>query len=147
MSETPEMQGQRGEGGSSAVAMVAGMPALAFTITQIHVTTSITIDEPLAAAYQAASSPHTLRALQSDLEAFDSWCRAKQRIALPALPETVADYLDDRADKGSKHASLGCYKASIAKIHQLLDLTHSSVAYSTASKLRHATRRWITSAL
>jgi hypothetical protein len=34
----------------------------------------------------------------------------------------VADYLDARAGKGSKPASLGRYKASIAKIHQLLDL-------------------------
>ena len=44
------------------------------------------------------------------------------RIALPATPETVADYLDGRAGQGSKPASLGRYKASIAKIHQLLDL-------------------------
>ncbi len=34
----------------------------------------------------------------------------------------MADYLDARAGKGGKPASLGRYKASIAKIHQLLDL-------------------------
>jgi hypothetical protein len=48
------------------------MPALAFTVTQMHVPTRIILDEPLIAAYQAASAPHTLRALRSDLKAFDS---------------------------------------------------------------------------
>jgi integrase len=38
-----------------------------------------------------------------------------------ALSE-VADYLDARAGKGSRPASLARYKASIANIHQLLDL-------------------------
>ncbi|MEO7465391.1 MAG: integrase, partial [Sphingobium limneticum] len=50
--------------------------------------------EALIAAYQAASSPHSIRALKSDIEAFDSWCRRTNRIALPATAETVADYLD-----------------------------------------------------
>lgn len=136
MDETRQMQGHLGEGRSSAVAMIAGMPALAFTITQMHVTTRITIDEPLVAACQAASSPHTLRALQSDLEAFGRWCRAKQCNALPAVPETVADYLDDRARKGSKPASLGRYKASIAKIHQLLDLKDPTQAQLVKMRLR-----------
>ncbi len=44
------------------------------------------------------------------------------RIALSASAETVADYLDARAAKGSRPASLSRYTASIAKIHQLLDL-------------------------
>ena len=82
----------------------------------------IVVNAALLAAYQAASSPHSIRALKSDLEAFDLWCRRHNRIALPATPEVVADYLDARADKGSKPASLGRYKASIAKIHQLLEL-------------------------
>jgi len=136
MHETPENQGEAGAGSLSPVAMVAGMPALAFTVTQMPVTSRITIDEPLVAAYQAASSPHTLRALQSDLEAFGSWCRAKRRNALPAAPETVADYLDDRARKGSKPASLGRYKASIAKIHQLLDLKDPTQAQLVKLRLR-----------
>jgi hypothetical protein len=34
----------------------------------------------------------------------------------------LADYLDHRAAQGGKPASLGRYKASIAKLHQLLDL-------------------------
>jgi site-specific recombinase XerD len=76
----------------------------------------IVINETLIAAYQTASSPRSIRALKSDVEAFDAWCRRTNRVALPATAETVADYFDARAAKGSKPASLGRYKASIAKI-------------------------------
>ncbi len=46
----------------------------------------------------------------------------------------MADYLDARAGKGSKPASLGRYKASLAKIHQLLGLVDP--AKDTLVKLR-----------
>ncbi|OYY75066.1 MAG: integrase [Sphingomonas sp. 28-62-20] len=95
---------------------------LSWAVVNMRAGETIVVNEALLAAYQAASSPHSIRALKSDLEAFDLWCRRHNRIALPALPETVADYLDDRAAKGSKPASLSRYKASIAKVHQLLDL-------------------------
>jgi Phage integrase, N-terminal SAM-like domain len=95
---------------------------LAWELTKLNAGGPVTIDAELIAAYQAASSPHTLRALASDLEAFDLWCRRAGRATLLASPETVADYLDARAGQGSKPASLGRYKASIAKLHQLLDL-------------------------
>ncbi|MDF0544657.1 tyrosine-type recombinase/integrase [Sphingobium sp. H39-3-25] len=98
------------------------MPAIAWTATQMRAGARIVVNEALIAAYQAASSPHSIRALKNDLEAYDAWCRRTGVIALPATPETVADYLDARAGQGAKPASLGRYKASIAKIHQLLDL-------------------------
>ncbi|TGX49076.1 integrase [Sphingomonas gei] len=117
------------EGPETAVAAAeAALPAvtapsdLGWTIVQMRAGERIVINEALIAAYQRASSPHSIRALKSDIEAFDAWCRRTNRISLPAAAETVADYLDARAGKGSKPASLGRYKASIAKIHQLLDL-------------------------
>lgn len=117
------------EGPKTAVATLgAALPVvrapadLAWTIVQMRAGERITVNEALIAAYQAASSPHSIRALKSDVEAFDRWCRRTNRIALPATAETVADYLDARAGKGSRPASLSRYKASIAKIHQLLDL-------------------------
>ncbi|MBN8830199.1 MAG: site-specific integrase, partial [Sphingomonadales bacterium] len=91
---------------------------LVWEVTKLHAGQAITVNAELIAAYQAASSPHSVRALASDLEAFDRWCRRAGRIALPATPETVADYLDVRAGRGAKPASLSRYKASIAKIHQ-----------------------------
>ncbi|UZW58335.1 integrase (plasmid) [Sphingobium sp. JS3065] len=112
------------------------MPELAWTASQMRTENRIVINAELIAAYQAASSPHSIRALKSDLEAFDLWCRRTKRIALPATPEIVADYLDARAGQGSKPASLGRYKASIAKIHQLLDLKDPTQAELVKLRLR-----------
>lgn len=95
---------------------------LAWTVLKMRAGERIVINEALIAAYQAASSPHSVRALKSDLDMFDAWCRRVKRVALPATPEVVADYLDARAKQGSKPASLSRYKASIAKVHQLLEL-------------------------
>lgn len=75
-------------------------------------------------------------ALKSDLEAFDLWCSRTNGIALPATPESVADYLDARAGQGARPASLGRYKASIAKIHQLLDLKDPTQAELVKLRLR-----------
>lgn len=98
------------------------MPEIAWTVTQMRAGDRIVINQALIAAYQAASSPHSLRALRSDLAAFDRWCRRSNRASLPASPELVADYLDARAGEGARLASLSRYNASIAKIHQLLEL-------------------------
>jgi integrase len=104
------------------VRQAPGTVDLAWELTKLQSQSPITVNAELIAAYQAASSLHSVRALAGDIEAFDHWCRRTGRVTLPATPEIVADYLDARAGKGSKPASLGRYKASIAKIHQLLDL-------------------------
>lgn len=109
---------------------------LSWAVVNMRAGATIVVNEALLAAYQAASSPHSIRALKSDLEAFGLWCRRHNRIALPAIPETVADYLDDRAEKGSKPASLSRYKASIAKVHQLLDLKDPTPAELVKLRLR-----------
>jgi len=106
----------------ASVATIRPPDDLAWTIVQMRAGERIAVDEALIAAYQAASSPHSIRAVKSDIAAFDAWCQRTSRIALPATAETVADYLDARAGKGSRPASLSRYRASIAKIHQLLDL-------------------------
>lgn len=109
---------------------------LAWTVVNMRAGERITVNEALLSAYQSASSPHSIRALKSDLEAFDLWCRRTGRIALPATPETVADYCDARAGQGAKPASLSRYKASIAKIHQLLDLKDPTQAELVKLRLR-----------
>lgn len=115
---------------------VATLPDIAWTATQMRAGERVVIDAALITAYQDASSPHSIRALKSDLEAFDLWCRRTHRIALPATPEIVADYLDARAGLGAKPASLGRYKASIAKIHQLLDFKDPTTAELVKLRLR-----------
>ena len=128
-------------GENGAVSPVVSADGLAWTIVKMQAGARIAINEALIAAYQAASSPHTIRALKSDLEAFDLWCRRSKRVALPATPETVADYLDARAGQGSKPASLGRYKASIAKIHQLLELKDPTPASLVKLRLQAIRRR------
>lgn len=120
---------------------MASADDLSWAVVKMHAVGRIVVNEPLIAAYQAASSPHSIRALKSDLEAFDLWCRRHSRVSLPASPETVADYLDARAEKGSKPASLGRYKASIAKIHMLLDLKDPTTASLVKLRLQAIRRR------
>ncbi len=127
--------------GETAPAQMAPADDLCWAVVKMHAVERIVVNEPLIAAYQAASSPHSIRALKSDLEAFDLWCRRHNRVALPATPETVADYLDARAEKGSKPASLGRYKASIAKIHLLLDLKDPTLASLVKLRLQAIRRR------
>jgi integrase len=109
---------------------------LALAVTQMRADERVSLDDNLFAAYQAASSPHSIRALKSDLEAFDLWCRRTGRIALPATPQVVADYCNARAGQGAKPASLARYKASIAKLHQLLDLKDPAQAELVKLTLR-----------
>jgi site-specific recombinase XerC len=127
--------------GETAVPQMAPADDLAWAVVKMQAGERIVINEALIAAYQAASSAHTIRALKSDLEAFDLWCRRTKRIALPATPETVADYLDARAGQGSKPASLGRYKASIAKIHQLLELKDPTPTSLVKLRLQAIRRR------
>lgn len=120
----------------AGVPAIASAGALTWTIIHLRAASAVTVDQTLLEAFEAASSPHSLRALKSDLEAFDSWCRRTKRIALPATPELIADYLDARAGQGSKPASLTRYKASIAKIHQLLELKDPTQAPLVKLRLR-----------
>lgn len=121
---------------NSGVLASASADDLSWAVVNMRAGERIVVNEGLIAAYQASSSPHSIRALKSDLEAFDLWCRRMKQIALPATPEVVADYLDARAGKGAKPASLARYKASIAKIHQLLDLKDPTQAELVKLRLR-----------
>tara|TARA_R110000868_G_scaffold36963_3_gene130791 strand:+ start:310 stop:1542 length:1233 start_codon:yes stop_codon:yes gene_type:complete len=127
--------------GETAPATMAPANDLSWAVVKMRAVECIVVNETLIAAYQAASSLHSIRAIKSDLEAFDLWCRRHNRISLSATPETVADYLDARANKGSKPASLGRYKASIAKIHLLLDLKDPTPASLVKLRLQAIRRR------
>lgn len=134
--EGPEVGDSADLGGASVALSAAARSEIAWAVTQMRAGERVVLNEALIAAYQAASSPHSIRALKSDLEAFDLWCRRMNRIALPATPEIVADYLEARAGQGARPASLGRYKASIAKIHQLLDLKDPTQAELVKLRLR-----------
>lgn len=80
------------------------------------------VSPELLAAHARAAAPNSLRAFRGDVLAFDTWCRARGFQTVPAPPETVAAFLDHRAGEGAAPASLGRYKASIAKLHRLCRL-------------------------
>ena len=105
-----------------------GGQALLPLVISLRTAERVVIDAPLLEAFQAAASRHTLLALRSDLTAFDLWCRQHRRITLPAGAHDVADYLKSRAGQGAKPASLARYKASIARLHQLLGLVDPTTA-------------------
>lgn len=109
-------------GGLVPVHPARPLEGLGWAVVKMKAEAGVVLDAALLAAYEAASSPHSIRALKSDLEAFDLWCRRQGLAALPATSSQVAAYLEVRAGEGAKPASLSRYKASLAKIHQLLGL-------------------------
>jgi len=65
----------------------------------------------------AAKANNTLRAYQSDWRDFRQWCETHQLASLPALPQTVALYLTDRAAT-LKTSSLARRLTTINRAHQ-----------------------------
>jgi integrase len=71
-----------------------------------------------ADAYHAqARAEATLRAYRADWRAFEAWCAAHQRAALPAAPETVALYITEMARR-AKVSTITRRLASIAQAHK-----------------------------
>lgn len=58
---------------------VASGADLAWTVIPMRAGERIIVNYALLAAYQAVSSPRGIRALRSDLEAFDLWRRRTSR--------------------------------------------------------------------
>jgi len=69
----------------------------------------------------AAKAGNTLRAYQADWRDFREWCEAHQLTPLPAVPETVALYLTDRAAT-LKTSSLTRRLTTINRAHQAAGL-------------------------
>ena len=103
--------GAGGPDGRHDVALSTPNPTLVATLP--------TLDRDLLAAFAAAAAPNSLRALTGDFTAFEVWCHGREATALPAAASTVADYLRARDEAGAAPASLGRYKASIARVHVL----------------------------
>lgn len=66
----------------------------------------------------ASSSPNTQRAYATDWRKFVEYCRVHGYQALPAMPETVVDYLTRLADEGLKASTIERSRAAIAYGHQ-----------------------------
>ena len=72
---------------------------------------------PAAAYARASLAPATLRAYQAGWQAFSEWYQLAGRVALPAVPETVADHLASLATTLGR-ASLAKRLAAIGQYHR-----------------------------
>ena len=71
------------------------------------------------------------KAYRSDLKHFVEWCAAEGLSALPATPDTIANYIATLSDNGMKPATITRRLASIAKAHQAKN-------YDSPCAMRHA---------
>lgn len=70
---------------------------------------------------EGAYSENTIRSYRADFSAFETWCQSEGYVSLPALPETVAEFV--KAQSGIlAPATVSRRRAGIAKMHQLLKL-------------------------
>ncbi|AKH44335.1 integrase [Altererythrobacter atlanticus] len=82
----------------------------------------VRFDAELLETARRAMSANSVRALQSDMRVFGTWCRARQCSGLPASPADIARFIRDKAAEGKKAATLARYVSSIARAHTLADL-------------------------
>ena len=92
-----------------------------------------------AADSKGAFSQATHRAWASDSKLFVEWCRRRKQSSLPALPETVAQFVDSLA-KERKVATLRRYLATIAHLHTAAGLADPTKTPKVKSALKRAAR-------
>lgn len=66
---------------------------------------------------EAAQAAATRRAYRADWRHFAAWCADRAVDALPATPETVADYVADSAAGGSSASTIGRRLAAVRSAH------------------------------
>lgn len=86
-----------------------------------------------------SKSENTRRAYKSDWADFTAWCADHKRASMPALPETVALYLSDRAHP-LKPSPLQRRMATIAQAHQVAGY-ESPTKHSTVRAVWQGIRR------
>jgi integrase len=91
-----------------------------------------------------AYSANTIRCYRTDFTIFETWCKRKGHLALPALPKTVADFVTAQSESAAP-ATVNRRRASIAKIHRLLGLENpvrtEEVNLATRTMFRKKGRR------
>ncbi len=71
---------------------------------------------------QGAFAPNTVRALRADTAIFTAWCDTAGVPALPAAPQTVADFIDAMRTASKRPATIRRYVSSIAHLHRAAEL-------------------------
>lgn len=93
---------------------------------------------------EGAYSENTIRAYRADFSIFEDWCQKDGQTALPATPETVADFVLAQS-KSAAPATVSRRRAAITKIHKLLKLdspvSSEEVNLATRTVFRQRGRR------
>lgn len=117
--------------------MITHVPTLSPAPVLGHVPTPV-LPEPLAeqvhALRLAGKAPATLRAYESDLRRFVTWCNRAGLQALPAHPDTVSAYLADQVGQ-VKVSTLRRHLATISKAHQVAGLPNPCKTAALADTL------------
>ena len=96
------------------------------------------------ARMEGAYSAHTIRGYRTDFAIFETWCQQEHRSALPATPETVAEFVLAQSQSAAP-ATVNRRRAAIAKIHLLLKLENpiraEEVNLATRTMFRQKGRR------
>ena len=105
------------------------------------VTGGQSLEDSLDGFVGAAFSANTARAVRSDLAIFSAWCAARGVQAVPAVPETVAAFVDAMAETRAP-ATVRRYVASIAVTHRVIGraATLENPAVRLALKRMHRRR-------
>ena len=93
-----------------------------------------------APAADGAFSPNTVRAVRADLAVYADWCRARGLAALPAPPQTVAEFVDAMADERAP-ATVRRYVASIGVAQRAAGLDEPARAGAVRLALQRMHRR------
>jgi integrase/recombinase XerD len=96
------------------------------------------------ARMEGAYSANTIRSYRADFTIFEAWCKQENRAALPATPESVAEFVLAQS-KSAAPATVSRRRAAIAKIHRLLKLdspvSSEEVNLATRTVFRQRGRR------
>ncbi len=85
---------------------------------------------------QGAFAPNTVRALRADTAVFTAWCHAAGVAALPAAPQTVADFIDTMLAAKKRPATIRRYVSSVAHLHRAAELAVPSDSNTVKLALR-----------
>jgi site-specific recombinase XerD len=135
------------ESGAAAPASEPAAPAaLALGTTPSAMERRAELADATRAFVAEASAESTRHAYRKQWAAFEAWCNHEQREPLPALPTTLADYLSDRALRGTrgrpwKPSTLAQALAAIDKAHVLAGVPsprHDRLVVQTCAGIRRS---------
>lgn len=92
-----------------------------------------------ARAADGALAANTVRALRADLAVWQAWCAARGLTPVPATPEAVAAFVDDRAGERAP-ATVRRYVASVATLHRAAEVPDPTKAAAVRFALKRLAR-------